>query len=203
MADVPVPGYQTLWTNTFCALKSEYQTLVQQYPEEDAQLKQLLPVLGDIEDVARYIPASIGESAEWSAIVHTTEGNGVSYCKGLHGKPLLSALYGTYTVTLQEVKTVVKARTLADQTNIPKTTGQQTNKKDDFQVRRRKGSSTDETTGTSKRVTVQTRTSTALNILFQGGRHPNLLRPPSGRRTWTPTLPLLRPIQMRRQFLAK
>jgi chaperonin cofactor prefoldin len=60
MADVPVPGYQTLWMNKLSALKSEYQTLVQQYPEADAQLKQILKVLGDIEDVARHIPASVG-----------------------------------------------------------------------------------------------------------------------------------------------
>jgi hypothetical protein len=61
---------------------------------------------------------------------------------------------------------VIKARTIADQTNIPKTTEQQTNKEDDFQeVRRRKRRITDETTGTSKKATVQTKTSTALNIL--------------------------------------
>jgi hypothetical protein len=80
MVDVPVPGHQTLWTNTFSALKSEHQTLVQQYPEADAQLKQLLQVLGDIEEVARHIPASVGESAEWSAIVNAAEENGASYC---------------------------------------------------------------------------------------------------------------------------
>jgi hypothetical protein len=52
MADVPVMGYQTLSTNKLSEPKSEYQTLVQQYPKPDAQLKQLLQVLGDIEDVA-------------------------------------------------------------------------------------------------------------------------------------------------------
>jgi hypothetical protein len=74
-------------------------------------------------------------------------------------------MYGTYTVTLQELKAVIKARTQTDQTNIPKTTGQQKNKEDDFQeVRRRKRRATDETTGTSKKATVQTKTPTALNI---------------------------------------
>jgi hypothetical protein len=63
MVDVPVPGYQTLWMNKLSALKSKYRTLVQQYPEADAQLKQLLQVLGDIEDVARHIPTSVGEGA--------------------------------------------------------------------------------------------------------------------------------------------
>jgi hypothetical protein len=165
MADVPVPGYQTLWKNKLYSLKSEYQTLVQQYPEADAQLKQLLQVLGDIEDVARYITPSVEESAEWSATVNAAEENGASYCKGLRGKPLFSALFGTYTVTLQELEAVIKARILADQINIPKTTGQQTNKEDDFQeVRRRKRRATDETTGTSNKETVQTKMPAALNI---------------------------------------
>jgi hypothetical protein len=31
--------------------------------------------------VARHIPASVGESAEWSAIVNAAEENGVSYWK--------------------------------------------------------------------------------------------------------------------------
>jgi hypothetical protein len=120
-----VPRYQTFWTNKCSALKSEHQTLVQQYPEADAQLKQLLQVLGDIEDVARHIPASVGESAEWPATVNAAEENGESYCKALHGKPLFSALYSTYTVILQELKAVIKARTLAGQTNIPKTAGKE------------------------------------------------------------------------------
>jgi hypothetical protein len=104
---------QTFWTNKFSTLKSEYQTLVQQCPEANVQLKQLLKVPGDIEDVGRIIPVSVGESA------------GASYCKGLHGKLLFSALYNTYRVRLHEFKAVLKASTLAGQTNLPKATGQQ------------------------------------------------------------------------------
>jgi hypothetical protein len=89
MGDVPVPGYETFWTNKVSALKSEYQTIVQQYPEADTRLKYLLQVLGDIEDVAGHTPATVGESEEWAAIVNAAEENGASYCKGLHGKPLL------------------------------------------------------------------------------------------------------------------
>jgi hypothetical protein len=59
-------------------------------------------VLGDIEGVTRHIPASVGESAECAAIVNPAEENGASYNKALHGKTLFSALYGTYTVTLDE-----------------------------------------------------------------------------------------------------
>jgi hypothetical protein len=102
MGHTPVPGYQTFWTNKRSTLKSEHQTLVQQYSDAETQLKQLLQVLGDIEDVARHIPASVGESAEWAANVNAAEENGASYCKGLDGKPLFTALYGTCTVTLHE-----------------------------------------------------------------------------------------------------
>jgi hypothetical protein len=62
-------------------------------------------VLGDIEDVARHIPAFVGESAKFLVAV---EGKGASYCKSLRGKPLFSALYGTYTLTLQELKAVTR-----------------------------------------------------------------------------------------------
>jgi hypothetical protein len=60
---------------------------------------------------------------EWSAIVNAAEENRASYGKGLLGKPLFSTLYRTYTVTLEELESVIKARSQADQTNIPKTTG--------------------------------------------------------------------------------
>jgi hypothetical protein len=111
---------------------------VQQYPDADTQLKQLLKVLGNIEDVAGHMPASVGESAGWAALVNAAEENKVSYCKGLHGKPLISVLYSTYTVTLDELKALLKANTLGDQTDSPKATGQQTTQGDGFQkVRRR------------------------------------------------------------------
>jgi hypothetical protein len=97
--------------------------------------------------------------AEWVAIVNAAEENGASYSKGLR------SLYGTYTVTLQELRVVLKASTLAGQNNLPKATGQQTTQEDGFQeVRGRKRRATDETTGTSKKAAVQTKTSTALNI---------------------------------------
>jgi hypothetical protein len=89
MGDVPVPVYQIFWTNNCTTLKSEHQTLVQQYPDAHTQLKQLFNLLGDIENLAGQTPATVGESAEWAAIVNAAERNGVSYCKGLHGKPFL------------------------------------------------------------------------------------------------------------------
>jgi hypothetical protein len=66
-------------------LKSD-QTLVQQYPDAEAQLKQLFKVLGDIEGVTGHRPASVGKSVEWAAIVNAAVENGVHYYKALHGK---------------------------------------------------------------------------------------------------------------------
>jgi hypothetical protein len=47
------------------ASESEYQELVAKYPDADAQLKQLFKLLCDIEEVARYTPASVGDSDQW------------------------------------------------------------------------------------------------------------------------------------------
>jgi hypothetical protein len=102
-------------------------------------------MLDDIENMAGHTTASVGESAEWAAIVNAVEGNGESYCRGLHGKPLFSALYGTYTVTLDELKALLKASTLADQTNSPKATGQETTQDGFQEVRTWKPSANDET----------------------------------------------------------
>jgi hypothetical protein len=120
IGDILVSGYQTFWTNKRSTLKSEYQALVQKYPDADMQLKQLFKVLGDIEDTPERTPELVGESVEWSAIVNAAEENGASYCKCHHGKPSFSALYGTYTVTLHELKDLLKVSTVTDQTNSPK-----------------------------------------------------------------------------------
>jgi hypothetical protein len=59
-------------------------------------------------------------------LVNAAEENGANYCKASHGKTIFSALYGTYTETLDELKAVFKASTIAGQTNLTETTGQQT-----------------------------------------------------------------------------
>jgi hypothetical protein len=60
--------------------------------------------------MARYTPASVGESEQWSTIVSTAEENRQNFCKVLNGKNLFNALCGTYTVALHELKPVLKAR---------------------------------------------------------------------------------------------
>jgi hypothetical protein len=73
---------------------------VAQFPDADVQLKQLFKLLCDIEDVAGYTPASVGDSQECSSIVTAAEEDQVNFCKALTGKTLFSALYGMYTVAL-------------------------------------------------------------------------------------------------------
>jgi hypothetical protein len=53
--------------------------------------------------------------------------NGANYCKALHIKTLFNALYGTYAVTLHELKAVLNASILTGQTNSPKASGQENN----------------------------------------------------------------------------
>jgi predicted O-linked N-acetylglucosamine transferase (SPINDLY family) len=136
MADIQMPGYQAFWTDIYNKLKSEYQQLIGQFPDADAQLKQLLKIIHDIEEMARYTPASVGESEQWSTIVSTVEENRQNFCKVLNGKNLVNVLYGTYTVALHELNAALKASTPAGQFNTSKSAATQ---EDGFKgVRRRK-----------------------------------------------------------------
>jgi hypothetical protein len=56
--------------------------LLGQFPDADAQLKQLLKVVCDIEDVAGHTPASVGESEQWSCTLNIAE---EKQTKLLHG----------------------------------------------------------------------------------------------------------------------
>jgi hypothetical protein len=73
MADIPVPGYQAFWTDTYNKLKSEYQQLIGQFPDADAQWKQLFKVVCDIKEMERYTPATMGESEQ---VIHRQHGRG-------------------------------------------------------------------------------------------------------------------------------
>jgi hypothetical protein len=103
----------------------------------------------DIEEMARYTPASVGESSQLSSIVSTAEENRQNICKVRNGKKLFSALYGTYTVALHELKAVLRASNPAGQSKTPKSAATQ---EDGLkEIRRRKRHSTNETAPTSKK----------------------------------------------------
>jgi hypothetical protein len=96
----------------------EFQDLVGKHPDAEVQLCQLFKVLCDIQDVAGYVPPSVGESEEWTIIVNTVEENCVNYCKALSGRTLYSALYGTYSISLKELKGLVKAGIFGEEQGI-------------------------------------------------------------------------------------
>jgi hypothetical protein len=139
-------------------------------------MQHLHKVLCDIEALAGCTQASVGESEEWAAVVRSAEDNRESFCKALPGKPLFSALYGIYTVTLNELKTVLKASSQAGQTK--QADGLQ-------EVRSRKRHSTGEAARTPKRPPSR----------HQPRRYiPATSSPPSGQTTWT-QMPQLSPTQ--------
>jgi hypothetical protein len=149
MADITVPRYQAFWMDTCKKLKSEYQQLIGQFPDADAQLKQHFKVICDMEEMARYTPALVGESEQWSSIVSTGEKNRQNFFKILTGKTLFSAPYCTYTVALHELKAVVKANIPTGQSKTPKSAATQ---EDGFkEIRRRKRHSKNETAPTSRK----------------------------------------------------
>jgi hypothetical protein len=114
--------------------------------------------------VAGYAPASIGESDKWTSIVKTVEGNRANYCKALSGKTICSALYGTYTVTLNELTSLVKVSIFTEESSAIEGTEKQPNMEEGFQeVRRCKRHSTDETAKTVKKAAVQAKMSPTVN----------------------------------------
>jgi hypothetical protein len=97
--------------------------------------------------VAGYTPVAVG-SAKWTAIVSDAEENRASYCKTLSGKILFSVLYGAYTVTLNELQTLLKASTSAGRATTSTETEKPTQKEGIKGVRRRKRLRTIETAPT-------------------------------------------------------
>jgi hypothetical protein len=150
MAKAPTPGYQAFWSTKRAILQSDYHAVKGQIPDRDAQYRQLFKVLCTIEDTASFTPAKVGESPEWATIVEAAEENAATFCQALSGKPRFSALHGLYTVTLGELKALLK--------NSAGQKGQQTNPAgpttpdDGFQeVRRRKRQSSGEAEHATKK----------------------------------------------------
>jgi hypothetical protein len=76
------------------------------YPEASSVVQHVYKVLSDNEILAGCTPTKVGERPVWRTIVNSAEENRTNFCKGLDEKPLFSALYGMYTVTLNELKAV-------------------------------------------------------------------------------------------------
>jgi hypothetical protein len=131
-------------------LQSEYQVLIQQYPDADTRYRLLYKTVCNIDDVAGCTPAAVGESAKWTPVVNTAEDNRASNCKALSGKVLFT-LYGTYTVALNELKSILKASNSADGVTRASESVKPTQEDGFKEVRRRKRHSTNEAAPTSKK----------------------------------------------------
>jgi hypothetical protein len=125
MADVPESGFR----------KFQCHAITNKYPEAASAVQQVHKVLSDTENLAGCTPAKVGESSEWPSIVSSAEENRASFCEVLDGKPLFSALNGMDTVTLNELKAVLKMSAEGGQSGAVKSTAQD----DDFrEVKRQK-----------------------------------------------------------------
>jgi DNA helicase IV len=120
-------------------------------PRRGAQYRKLFKVLCDTENTASFTPGKIGEILEWAAVVETAEENAATFCTALSGKPLFSALHGIYTVTLGELKDLLKNS--ADQKEQKTNPGGPPRAQEDGfqQVRRRKRKSSGEANQTTKK----------------------------------------------------
>jgi hypothetical protein len=104
--------------------------------------------------VAGYTRAAVGESAEWTAVVNAPERNRTNYSRALSGKTLCSALYGPYTVTLNDLRTLRKVSSTTGRTTETETE-KPTQEEDLKDVQRREKRSNTESAPNSKEAAAQ------------------------------------------------
>jgi hypothetical protein len=182
IAVVPVPPYQQFWADKQANLKKEFETNTKTHPDAVPCIQQLFKMLCDLEDLARITPVSVGKSEEWAAVIGAAEDNRESYSVALQGKTLYSALYGTYTVTFNELKSHLK----------PSTQSRQPSQGDGFQeVRSRKRHSNAKAPVLRRKQLCQ---------LQQGRCQLKTSSPPSGQPKWTLIPQPRNPAQKRHQL---
>jgi hypothetical protein len=108
MAGTQVTEYEQYWLHEVNSLHSEYKGIVAKYPDAAPVMEKVHKVLCDIVRIASYTPANVGRGEEWKSIVESAEQDRRQLCDSLKVKLLFSALYGTYTVTLSNLKSVLQ-----------------------------------------------------------------------------------------------
>jgi hypothetical protein len=61
LADVQEPGFRKYWREKRSSLKSQHRDMRNKYPEAALVIQQAYKVLSDIEILARYTPAKVGD----------------------------------------------------------------------------------------------------------------------------------------------
>jgi hypothetical protein len=108
MAGVPVLACKQFWTDKRLSLNTHYKDIANTYPDATPSIQQLLKVLCGIEKLANSTPIICWGEQGVGFRISSAEDNREDYCKVLKGKTLFSALYGTYTVTLLDLKKLLK-----------------------------------------------------------------------------------------------
>jgi hypothetical protein len=104
----------------------------------------------------------VGESSEWATVVNGAEENRPNFYKAVDRKPLFSALYGIYTVTLNELKVSAQA---GQSGAVNKTSLESRVLDDNFQeVKRRMRHFSNDTSQTAKKSNKSVPTSTAVKL---------------------------------------
>jgi hypothetical protein len=162
----PVPGFRKYWRQKIAFQKFECHVIKNKYPEAASVVQQVHKILNNIEILAGCTTAKVRERSEWTSIVNSAEENGANFCKSIDGKLLLSPLYGMYTVTLNELKAVLKVSAQAGQSDaVKKTSVESTAQHDDFrEVKRRMKHSSNDTSQTAKKSTKPVPTSAAVKL---------------------------------------
>jgi hypothetical protein len=60
MADVPTPGFQTLWSHQIESLRVEYRKTIEKHPDGGSVMDKVHIELKDIASLAGYTPESVG-----------------------------------------------------------------------------------------------------------------------------------------------
>jgi hypothetical protein len=147
-------AHERHWLQEVKSLQASYRGIVAQYPDADDVLQQVYRVLGDLVSLAGCTPKSVGESDVWVRTVDAAKRDKLSLSKILKGKSFYSAVYGTYSVTLNELKAILqgsaKKSTSQQAEGIPAANSPPVEAKDEGfreqRRRKRRSSSEDETT---------------------------------------------------------
>jgi hypothetical protein len=196
MARAPLPGHQVFWDEKRASVQAKYKELKRQYTEADQEYIRLFKIICDIEDMTSYTPAAVGKTVEWTAIVSAADKDRANYRNALTGKVLFSALLGTYTYTLNDLKSLAEANT-SDRATTKAGNAKPVQEEGFKEVRRRKRQSTTDTAPTSQKAAGDAESTPLMRLPTATTLHL------SGQRLWTPTLPVSKPLHRRRQYQVK
>jgi hypothetical protein len=108
----------------------------------------------------------VEESSECTSIVNSVEEITANFCKALDWKPLFSALYGMYTVMMNELKAFLKVSAQAGQSGIMNKTSKEPTAQGDYfhEVKRCKRHICNDTSQTAKKLTKSVPVTSAVKL---------------------------------------